>query len=52
MIGAPFTNWADVAGANYYTGLGGGEFIWLLVSIVLCLLALFIGHGHESKANS
>jgi len=52
MIGAPFTNWADVAGANYYTGLGSGEFWWLLVSIALCILAIAVGHSHESKANS
>jgi len=52
MIGAPFSNWADVAGANYYTGLGSGEFIWLFIAIVLCILALVIGHSHESKANS
>jgi len=52
MIGAPFDNWDAVAGGSYYTGLGSGEFIWLMVSIALCVLAIFIGHSHESKANS
>ena len=51
MIGAPFENWDAVAGASYYTGLGSGEFIWLLISIVLCTLALVVGHMHESKIN-
>jgi len=52
MIGAPFTNWDEVAGANYYTGLGSGEFWWLLLAIILCILALWWGHRHESEANA
>lgn len=52
MIGAPFESWDAVAGASYYTGLGGGELIWLVISIALCVLAIFVGHGHEKKANS
>lgn len=52
MIGAPFENWSDVAGASYYTGLGGGELIWLVISIVLCVLAILVGHSHENKINS
>jgi len=51
MIGAPFDKWEDVAGASYYTGLGSGEFIWLVIAIILCILALWWGHRHESEAN-
>lgn len=52
MIGATFTNWEEVAGGNYYTGLGSGEAIWLFIAIALCILSLVWGHRHESKANS
>ena len=38
MIGAPFESWDAVAGASYYTGLGGGELIWLVISIALLRL--------------
>jgi len=51
-MGAPFENWADVAGANYYPGLGYAEFWWLLLAIILCILALWWGHRHESEANA
>lgn len=51
-MGAPFEgSWDAVTDAAYYAG-AGAEFIWLLVSIVLCLVAIWIGHRHESKANS
>ena len=52
MIGAPFENWADVAGSSYYTALGSGEFWWLLIAILLCILALWWGHSHESEVNA
>ncbi len=52
MIGAPFEFWDAVAGASYYAGLGGGELIWLVISIVLCVLAILVGHSHENKINS
>ncbi len=51
-MGAPFTgSWDAVADAAYYAG-AGFEAGWLLVSIALCLLALWMGHRHESKANA
>ena len=51
-MGAPFEgSWDAVANAAYYAG-AGWEAIWLLVSIILCLAALWMGHRHESKANS
>jgi len=51
-MGAPFEgSWDAVVDSAYYAG-AGGEFIWLMVSIALCILACVIGHGHESKANS
>lgn len=52
MIGAPFESWDAVAGASYYTGLGGGELIWLIISIALCVLSILVGHKHENKINS
>lgn len=51
MIGAPFNTWGEVVDAAYYTGAGSGEWLWLLISILLCILALWWGHGHESRAN-
>lgn len=52
MFGASFENWADVVGSSYYTGFEGGEVIWLFIAIALCVISLFVGHSHESKANS
>ena len=52
MIGAPFEgSWDAVVDAAYYNG-AGGELIWLLISIALCILACVVGHRHESKVNS
>ena len=50
-MGAPFDTgtWTGVTGA-YFTGFGGAEMIWLIVSIVLCLVALFIGGRHEQES--
>ncbi len=50
-MGAPFDTgtWNGVEGA-YYTGAGGGELLWLLVSIACCIAAIWIGHRHETKA--
>lgn len=46
MIGTSIDTWNTVEGA-YYTGYGGGEMIWLIVSIVLCVAALISGARHE-----
>ena len=51
-MGAPFETgtWNGVTGA-YYMGLNSGwEVVWLLVSIVMCVAALWVGHKHESDA--
>ena len=51
-MGSPFEgSWDAVKDSAYYVGAGGGEAIWLIISIALCVLALFMGHRHESKAN-
>lgn len=50
-MGAQFEKWADVVGGSYYTGFGYGEIWWLLLAILLCILALWWGHRHESEAN-
>ena len=52
MIGAQFSNWGEVVDAAYYAGYGGGEALWLFVSIILCIVACFWGHTHENKVNS
>lgn len=52
MIGANFSNWGEVADAAYYTGAGGGEALWLWISIALCVIACVIGNRHEAKVNA
>ena len=49
MFGTNITSWDGFEGA-YYTGYGGGEMIWLIVSIVLCVVALVSGLSHEKSS--
>jgi len=48
LIGTDITNWAAVEGA-YYAGMGSEAF-WLLLSMLLCVLALLAGARHEKAA--
>ncbi len=50
MFGAPFDtgSWEGVT-ESYYAG-AGGELIWLIISIVLCGVALVAGQVHEGVA--
>lgn len=50
-MGAPFANtWNGVTEA-YFTGAGSfGMTVWLLIAIALCIIPLFVAHGHETKA--
>lgn len=49
-MGAPFESWDAVEGA-YYMGVNSSwELIWLLVSIAMCCIALFVGARHELDA--
>ncbi|MBX2885728.1 MAG: hypothetical protein KTR32_37575 [Granulosicoccus sp.] len=50
-MGAPFDSgtWTGVEAA-YYTGHGGGEGLWLWVSVAMCVVALIVGHVDEIKA--
>lgn len=48
LIGTGITDWSAVDGA-YYAG-AGTEGIWLVASIILCLLALVAGLRHEKAA--
>ena len=53
-MGAPFKTgtWNGVEGA-YSTGFGGQwELVWLVISIGLCILVLFVGGLHESVSYS
>jgi len=46
-MGSPIDGtWNGAAGA-YYVGAGGGEMIWVLVSLGLCALAIVLGAAHE-----
>ena len=48
LTGTTITDWSQVEGA-YYAG-AGTEGVWLLVSVVLCVLSLFVGLRHERAA--
>lgn len=52
MFGSPIEDgsWNSMTDAAYYAGHGGGEAIWLIISIVLCVVALYVGARHESEA--
>lgn len=52
-MGSPVTGgtWTGFEGA-FYTGLGGNEFLWLAVSVVMIVLALVLGERHERQAYS
>ncbi len=51
MVGAPFEgSWDTVAGAAYYTGAGSGEVIWVVISAVICLVAIISGGIHEASS--
>ncbi|MEM9063570.1 MAG: hypothetical protein AAGD13_24185 [Pseudomonadota bacterium] len=49
-MGWPFdaASW-DVAEGAYYSAVGS-ELIWLIVSVVMCLAAMFVGSKHELDA--
>lgn len=49
-MGASFETWDAVTDAAYYVG-AGSEVIWLAIAVILCVVALMIGHSHESKVN-
>ena len=48
LTGTTITDWSQVEGA-YYAG-AGTEGVWLLVSVALCVLSLFVGLRHERIA--
>ena len=49
-MGSSFDSWDAVEGA-YYMGAGTSwEVIWLLLSITMCVVALWIGARHELDA--
>ena len=52
MFGTNISSWDDVVDSAYYPNVGSIELPWLLISILLCLLALWWGHRHESRANA
>ena len=49
-MGSAFDTWTNVTGA-YYPGAGTAwEEIWLVVSIAMLVVALFVGSRHELDA--
>ena len=50
MFGSPLGEAGWAGAETYYPGAGGGETIWLLVSIALCAVALIAGIVHERHA--
>jgi len=49
-MGSNFDTWNDVAGPIYMGANSSWEVIWLIVSIVMCLAALWVGSRHELDA--
>jgi len=51
VVGVPFDSgtWEGVEDV-IYTGAGGGEALWLYISIALCVVALLGGAVHEGNA--
>lgn len=47
----PVTNgtWDGFEGA-YYTGLGSMELVWLIASMIVLAVALYLGTKHEKSA--
>jgi hypothetical protein len=48
LIGTDITDWSKVGGA-YYAG-AGSEGVWLILSVILCVLALIMGLRYERAA--
>ena len=48
-MGSPLESFDGFEGA-YYTGAGSTEFVWLIISIILCVAALVVGARHELDA--
>ncbi len=50
-MGSPVTSgtWDGFQGA-FYTGVGNGELLWLLATMVLLIVAVVLGARHEQEA--
>ena len=48
-MGTDITDWSVIT-AEYYTGAGGSEALWLIISIILCIIPLVVGSKHELDA--
>ena len=50
-MGSNFDSCDEAMGAAYYMGANSSwEVIWLLLSIVMCVIALWMGARHELDA--
>ena len=49
-MGAPFDTgtWNGVTESMY--NAAGAEALWLFISVALCVVALWMGHRHESES--
>lgn len=50
-MNSPITagTWDGFEGA-FYTGLGSGELLWLIVTMMLLAVAIWLGNKHEKQA--
>ena len=49
-MGSIFDTWNGVEGAIYPGAGGMWEHFWLYISIAMCVVALWLGHAHETEA--
>jgi hypothetical protein len=49
-MGSAFDSWNDVTGPIYMGANTSFEMIWLIVSIIFCVIALVAGSRHELEA--
>lgn len=51
-MGSSFDTWDDILanGGAYYPGAGSMEMVWVLISIAICVVALWVGGKHEADA--
>ncbi len=49
-MGSDFDTWSGVEGAIYMGAGSSWELIWLVLSIAMCIAAIWVGGTHEADA--
>jgi len=51
-MGSSFDTWDNIVanGGAYYPGVGSMEVVWVLITIAICVVSLWVGHKHEADA--